>query len=136
MFIYLFIYYFLFQIQPNLVNLAAAPISTPAYLPSPPLTGFSSGLTLNASGQESSLVLSHTINPPAGYSSSHSVQGPFPSCSTPIQETTFQVDDKSVPGSTSSEGEAGDIMHRKKHRKRKLQDEEENKDSQVKQAKL
>lgn len=113
-------------------------MSTPAYLPSPPLTGFSSGLALNASpGQEPSLMLSHTINPPAGFNSGHSLQGPFPSSSTSLQETTSQVDDNSVPGSvTSSEGDATEKVHVKKHRKRKLQDESGNNDSQTKQRKL
>lgn len=125
-------------IQPNIVNLAAAPMSTPAYLPSPPLTGFSSGLALNASpGQESSLMLSHNINPPAGFNAGHSKQGSFPSCSTPLQETTSPGDDNSVPGSaTSSDGEATKKMHGKKLRKRKLLEEAGNNDSQAKQAKL
>lgn len=125
------------QIQPNLVNLAAAPLSTPAYLPSPPLTGFSSGLALNASpGQESSLMLSHNINPPAGFNVGHSKQGSFPSC-TSLQEITSVGDDNSVPGSaTSSDGEATEKRHGKKLRKRKFLEEDGNNDSQAKQAKL
>lgn len=140
LFVYLFIYIIciFLQIQPNLVNLAAAPMSTPAYLPSPPLTGFSSGLALNASpGQESSLMLSHNINPPAGFNAGHSKQGSFPSCSTPLQETTSPGDDIFVPGSaTSSDGEATEKMRGKKLRKRKLLEEDGNNDSQAKQAKL
>lgn len=112
-------------------------MSTPTYLPSAPLTGFSSGLALNAPpAQESSLMLSHTINPPAGFNSGHSTQGAFPSCSTPLQEPTSQGDDISVPGSAaSSDGEATEKVHGKKHRKRKLLGEDVNNDSQTKQAK-
>ena len=120
------------QIQPNLVNLAAPPIPPRAYIPSSPLTGFSSA----SPRQESSSMLSHTINPPSGFNA-NCIQGPHASCSTPLSETNSQVDNNSLRGSTASSEEEPIIkMQHKKHRKRKYFDEDGSNDSHSKQAKL
>ncbi|KAK8399224.1 hypothetical protein O3P69_003385 [Scylla paramamosain] len=120
-------------IQPNLVNLAAASMSARAYLPSSPMTGFSGA----SSGQESSSMLSQTINSSARFSASHCIQGALASCCTTPSETTSQVDNNSVRGSTaSSEEGCTDNLQCKKRTKRKFLDEDENNDSHSKQAKL